>query len=109
MGKAEDSALVGIARHEIDGLVSNEELHRAAVLEFGSGARTPLLLVEDTAQRRDTFVSCLQILRLYRGAAQRLDSAKASADKRMPTTEASPPSISSNSVANEDARKGPTT
>lgn len=107
--KAGDSALVQSARHDIDAMVSHEELSRSAVLEFGSGARTPLLLVEESTEYRDRFVSGMQILRLYRGAAQRLESAKTSGERRMNSAEASPPSVGSSSVANENARKGPTT
>jgi len=83
--RAEESALVQSRQRELSRLVSREELSRAAVLEFSGGglaARKPLLLIEETPEHRERFVSGMQILRLYKGAAQRLESARSAGDKR---------------------------
>lgn len=83
--RAEESALVQSCQRELSRLVSREELSRAAILEFsggGSAARKPLLLIEETPEHRERFVSGMQILRLYKGAAQRLESARSAGDKR---------------------------
>lgn len=77
--KAEESALVQSRWVELARVVSQEELARAAVIEFGGGAFagcTPLLLIEESPDHCEKFVSGMQILRLYKGAAQRLESAR---------------------------------
>lgn len=77
--RAEDSALVQSLMRDLSRLVSQEELPCAAVLEFGGGAFancTPLLLIEESVDHCERFVSGMQILRLYKGAAQRLESAR---------------------------------
>jgi hypothetical protein len=76
---AENSALVCRYRDEILNYLSQEELERAVLLEFGSGAmerRQPMLLIEATADRRKRFVNGMQILRLYQDVAQRMDSGR---------------------------------
>lgn len=80
--RAEESALVRSARHEMDGLLSIQELERSAVFEFGAGDsatvaganRTPLLLVEESQEHRERLVSGMQVLRIYRGARHRSES-----------------------------------
>jgi len=77
--KAEESALVASRQPAINHVVSQEELARAAVLEFGGGAFAgcvPLLLIEESRDHCERFVSSMQILRLYKGAAHRLESAR---------------------------------
>ncbi|CAE8634041.1 unnamed protein product [Polarella glacialis] len=77
--RAEDSALVQRHQPELDAMFSHEDLARSAVLEFGGvlqADRSPLLITEESPDQRNRFVSALQILRLYQGAAQRLNSAR---------------------------------
>lgn len=77
--RAEESALVQSCLPELSSLLSKGELGLSAVLEFGGGAcagRSPLLLVEESPEHRERFVSGLQILRLYRGAAHRKEVAR---------------------------------
>lgn len=77
--RAEESALVASRQRELNELVSKEELGRAAVIEFGGGAFAgcvPLLLIEETRDHCERLVSSMQILRLYKGAAHRLESAR---------------------------------
>lgn len=70
--RAEESALVHGAKRELTNFLSDEELRRSAVLEFGRGPCAPLLLVEDSVEHRDRFVSGMQIiLRLFSGAWER--------------------------------------
>merc|ERR1712113_829017 len=81
------------------------ELNRAAVLEFGSGVRTPLLLVEESAEVRERFISAMQILRLYRGAAERLESAKQRSERGLHVADSpSSPSAGSGGAANQESR-----
>jgi len=83
--RAEDSALVQSRQRELGRIVSREELGRSAVLEFGGGpfaGCVPLLLIEESREHCERFVSGMQILRLYKGAAQRLESARNSGDRR---------------------------
>jgi len=86
--RAEESALVQRAKDELGRILTKDELSRAAVLEFGHGAYAssePLLLVEDSTEHRDRLVSSVQILRLYRGAVQRSQSANGNTSRpRMP-------------------------
>lgn len=69
--RAEDSALVQNARHDLSNHFSEEELGRAAVLELrGSGSsRAPQLLVEASVEHRDRLVVALRVLRLYWASA----------------------------------------
>jgi len=72
--RAEESAIVRSLFPELRVLVSEDELARAAVLEFGPGAwasQAPLLVIGATAEQRELLVAGVQILTLYRGAAQR--------------------------------------
>jgi len=86
--RAEESALVRSHEHDLTRIVTREEMGRAAVLEFGGGAFAgcvPLLLIEESSDHREKFVSGMQILRLYKGAAlraQRLESARSSSERR---------------------------
>merc|ERR1719433_891425 len=75
--RAEDSALVQSSKRELSRLLSEDELCRSAVLELGGSgcaAYGPVLVVEESLELRNRFVSALQILRLYRSAAQRLEA-----------------------------------
>lgn len=79
--RAEDSALVKSLEKSLRPLVSKDEIGMSAVLDFGGGActaRSPLLLVEDSIEHRDRLVCGLEILRLYRGAAHRLETTRES-------------------------------
>jgi len=77
--RAEDSALVQSHQREVGCVAHREELARSAVLEFGGGActaRRPVLLIEESVEHCERLVKGLQILRLYKGAANRLESAR---------------------------------
>lgn len=77
--RAEASAL--LRSHSVcRGRLLEGELARAVVLEFGGARascarRPPIVFVEESAEARDRLVTGLQILRLYQGAARRLESA----------------------------------
>lgn len=77
--RAEESALVGKLQKSLEQQVAKEELSRSAIIEFSSSnvaAKAPILVVEDTVESRERLVSALSILRLYRGAARRMEMAK---------------------------------
>lgn len=97
--RAEESALVQSRQRDLSRVVTREELARAAVLEFGGGAfagSVPLLLIEESPEHCERFVSGMQILRLYKGAAQRLESARNSGDRR--SNDPTSPGVSAPSV-----------
>lgn len=84
--RAEESALVASRQQALYQVVSQEEIGRAAVIEFGGGAFAgcvPLLVIEESREHCERFVSSMQILRLYKGAAHRLESAR-NGDSRRP-------------------------
>lgn len=116
--KAEESAIVASRRQELNRIVSNEELGRAAVLEFGGGAFAgcaPLLLIEASAEHCERFVSSMQILRLYKGAAQRLESARNGDSRQHPPTmtglwtQPPPNHVAASKSAATPTRGGPST
>jgi len=77
--RAEESALVRSFSQELSCQLTGEELRRSAILDFGGACAVrsqPLLLIEESPEHRDRLVSGVQILRLYRGAAKRLESAR---------------------------------
>lgn len=83
--KAEESALVQSHQRDLGRSVSREEIARAAVLEFGGGTFAgcvPLLLIEESTEHIEKFVSGMQILRLYKGATHRLETARISSERR---------------------------
>eukprot|EP00927_Polykrikos_kofoidii_P078074 TRINITY_DN74951_c0_g1_i1.p1 TRINITY_DN74951_c0_g1~~TRINITY_DN74951_c0_g1_i1.p1 ORF type:complete len:412 (-),score=38.46 TRINITY_DN74951_c0_g1_i1:55-1290(-) len=77
---AVDSALVQSYRRDLETQVTDDELLNAALLDFGGSGtlRGLVLVIEDSILHRDRLVSGVQILRLYKGAARRLESAKTS-------------------------------
>eukprot|EP00931_Biecheleriopsis_adriatica_P060504 TRINITY_DN36349_c0_g1_i1.p1 TRINITY_DN36349_c0_g1~~TRINITY_DN36349_c0_g1_i1.p1 ORF type:complete len:298 (-),score=49.83 TRINITY_DN36349_c0_g1_i1:52-945(-) len=75
--KAERSALLGLFWPELCPLLAQEELCRSVVIECrelhdgSSGAPAPLLLIEESRDCRDRFVTAIEILQLYRAGAAR--------------------------------------
>jgi hypothetical protein len=111
--RAEESALVRSHQHDLNRIVTREEMGRAAVLEFGGGAFAgcvPLLVIEESPDHREKFVSGMQILRLYKGAAlraQRLESARSTSERRTESPN-SARVLASVPVASENAACTPT-
>lgn len=75
--RAEDSAVVDRFRRDHTAIVlTAEELRKGVLLEFGGRACTspyscPMLILEESSERRERLVSAMQILRLYyQGGAQ---------------------------------------
>jgi hypothetical protein len=71
-----------------------------------------LLLIEETPDHRERFVSGLQILRLYKGAAQRLESARNSGgdrrhDSPVASVLANVPAVSENPGCGQYQPSGP--
>jgi len=76
--RAEESALVQTRKPRLTHVVSDEELQRSAVIDFGGRAcasRSPLLLIEESVDHRERFVSGMSILNMYnRGAARKAEA-----------------------------------
>lgn len=94
--RAEESALVGKLQKSLEQQVAKEELSRSAIIEFSSSnvaGKAPILVVEDTVESRERLVSALSILRLYRGAARRMEMAKGKSPGSEPSPEQGGPAV----------------